>query len=250
MRPIALCVLSLCLVACRDVPLRSALEEREANEVLSSLQRYDVRATKRAEGGEAQSWAVLVDREEFARANEICRVEGVPRERRQGMAALKGQELLALPSEQKDRAQVAKAQAEQVELALLAADGVIDARVVVALGGTDALGHPVPGTTTASVLLRLRRSDANRALTLEEIRRFAAGGVPGLTPERVVVTVVDAPPLPVSAALRTSTVLGVEVLPGSALPLRLALGFCALALLGLALLCGRLLAKVRRLERA
>src|SRR6187549_3578965 len=112
MRSLLLCVLSLGLVACRDARLFSGLEERAANEVLSKLDRYEVRATKRAEPGEPPGWALFVDSEDFGRALEICRAEGLPREPRRGTAALRGDAMLTLPSELKERAEMAKAQAE------------------------------------------------------------------------------------------------------------------------------------------
>ncbi len=234
-----LCLSLLLAAGCRDLVLLSGQSEGDANALLLRLEAHAIRGSKEIEG---ERYEVRVRSEDFSQALRIAQAEGFPRQRR---PAKDESGALSLPSVLRERAELARAQADQIEEALLSVDGVVEARAIVAIGGAErAELDEMPVPTTASVLVRFRRSDS--VLGAEAIQRFAAGAVHGLKSEQVQVMLVEAASLPpATAAVRS--VVGVRVLESSVWALRGILGGAALAVVGLALACARLLMRVRRL---
>jgi type III secretion protein J len=99
-----------------------------------------------------------------------------------------------VPSRLSEQAKLVTGTSGELERSLLSLDGVVSARVHLAVPPRDplALGEN-PAPPSASVLLRHR--GATPPIAAGDVQRLVAGAVPGLAPEHVSVVLSLAPPL-------------------------------------------------------
>src|SRR5438477_8451588 len=94
------------------------LDEPSANESLAALERVGIGAEKVAEeGGQSPSFGVRVPRGDAARALDVLRTTGLPRERRRGFAEVYGSPSL-IPSASEERARYLAVTPGEVERTL------------------------------------------------------------------------------------------------------------------------------------
>jgi type III secretion protein J len=186
-RPVVLALVAACAAGC-SVELEHGLDERQANEVVATLDRSGVSADKAPDEGPG-SFKVLVPRAEAAQAFLVLESHGLPRRNAKGVGEAFAEKGL-LPSHTAERARLAASLAVDLERTLEALPGVAAARVHLALPDDDPLGaatdHPRP---TASVLLRAR---GRLSTTDVEVRRLVAGAVEGMQPADVGVVIAEA----------------------------------------------------------
>jgi type III secretion protein J len=254
---LALGALALVAGGCSSNVLHG-IDERSANEALAALERAGIAADKVADdggglGGGAPLYTVRVDRGEGARALELLRAAGLPRERRRGFAETYGQPSL-IPSASEERARYLDALSGEIERTLEAVDGVVAARVHLVPAEVDPLGvEPAAaagaprGAARAAVLLKAR---AGRAPLAEaDVQRLVAGSVPGLEPAAVAVVATAAAELPAPA--EPLAALGpLRVTPGSRSLLIAALAVVLGVTAALALVLLFTARKLAALERA
>jgi len=236
---LALAALALsALAACgSSVTLYSSASEGEANELLSVLLDAGIHAEKVI--GKA-GVAVSVDGAEVARALDILRSQGLPRERFDGMGQIFRKEgLVSSPLE--ERARYIYALSQELTNTLSQMDGVLAARVHVVLPERGEIGEAAT-PSTAAVFIKHRVGYSFDALK-PQIRQLVTHAIPGLTEDRVSITLVSAQPGTASAheAPVLSSVLGFQVAQGSAGGLGLLLGVLVLLVLALAAGLGYLL---------
>jgi type III secretion protein J len=164
--------------------IQHGIDEAAANEVLTSLARAGIPASKaRDEDG----YSISVAAGDALGAMELLRSLGLPRSPRSGLGEVyKSASLLPTPTE--ESARYVAGLSGEIERSLEAFDGVALARVHLVLPEHDPLsidGAPrVPAR--AAVLLKLRAGQA--VLVGEaEVRKLVAGSVPGLDPAAVAV---------------------------------------------------------------
>ncbi|MFY0478477.1 type III secretion system inner membrane ring lipoprotein SctJ [Achromobacter marplatensis] len=230
---IALVSLAL-LAACGSrVDLLAAVPESEANEVLSVLLDAGINAQKAV--GKA-GVSVSVDSDQVERALTVLRAKGLPRERFDGMGQIFRKEgLVSSPLE--ERARYIYALSQELANTLSQMDGVITARVHVVLPERGGVGE-VATPSTAAVFIKNQPGYSLDAL-LPQIRRLVIHAIPGLTDDRVSVTLVNAQPGAPrggEAAQAPSRILGIAVEPGSAGRLSALLAFAMLMVLVMAIL--------------
>ena len=115
------------------------LDEPSANESLAALERVGIGAEKIAEeGGQSARVRRARARGDAARALDVLRARGLPRERRHGFAEVYGQPSL-IPSTSEERARYLAATAGELERTLETAEGVVSARVHLVLEEPDPL---------------------------------------------------------------------------------------------------------------
>jgi type III secretion protein J len=208
----------LLLLAC-SAPIEHGLDEAAANELLTSLERAGITASKtRDENG---VFTLNVARGDVVAAMELLRSLGLPRGRRPGMGDIFKQGSL-LPTPTEERARYVEALSSEIARTLETIDGVALARVHLVVPEPDLLavdGKPrVPGQ--ASVLVK---TQAGRPPPVgeAEVQKLVAGSVPGLVPASVSVvftqtaalasvrgaSMVPLGPLRVSPGSRTSIIL-------------------------------------------
>jgi type III secretion protein J len=190
------------LAACgARVDLLSASTEAEANEVLSALldAGMDARKTTTKAG-----IAINVDGGQVARALDVLRARGLPRERFDGMGQIFRKEgLVSSPLE--ERARYVYALSQELTNTLSQMDGVLAARVHVVLPERGGVGE-ITTPSTAAVFIKHQAGYSLDALQ-PQIRRLVTHAIPGLTEDRVSIALVSAQPssvargiLPVDAA--------------------------------------------------
>ncbi len=237
LRFLALALL-LALAACGSrVELFSAANESEANEVLSVLLDAGISAQKAVT---KTGVAVSVDGQQVARALDILRARGLPRERFDGMGQIFRKEgLVSSPME--ERARYIYALSQELTNTLSQMDGVLAARVHVVLPERGGVGENTT-PSTAAVFIKHQAGYTLDALQ-PQIRKLVTHAIPGLTEDRVSIALVSAQPAAASAAGGPATrqVLGIDVAEGSAGTLTLLLAALALLVLALAAAIGFLL---------
>ncbi len=180
--------------------LQTGLPEAQANDVLIALDGRGIHATKESEpgGGEGASFAVRVAPDDVAAALAVLRQEDLPRAPDPGMHDVFGAGSL-VPTATEERARLASALGGELSRSLEAVEGVLDARVHVALPDVDTLRleGPVP-RPRASVLLR-HRGPAS-PLSPGDVRQLVAGAVQGMEPADVAVVALPVPAAPVTQA--------------------------------------------------
>lgn len=192
---LALLLLPLALAACK-VELNRDLSEREANEIVALLLRAGVPAERGqaavAAGGAgtaARSSTVRIPEARFADAVEVLRAAGLPRQQFSTMGEVfRGEGLVASPTE--ERARYVWAMGQELSRTVSEIDGVLSARVHLVLPENDPLRRETtPGS--ASVFIR-HAPEAAVAGLVPQIKEMVASALPGLSYDRVAVTLVAA----------------------------------------------------------
>jgi len=176
------------LTACdRQVELMAALPASEANEIMAALLNAGVVAEK-SPGKEGLA-SVTVPAADVARAVDLLREKGLPRERFAGMGQVfKKEGLISSPLE--ERARYLYALSQELGATLSQIDGVVFARVHVVLPERTAVGEaPVP----SSAAVFIKHQDGYNLETVQPlVRRLVTHSIPGLTPEKVSIVLVSA----------------------------------------------------------
>lgn len=224
---------TLLLAACGgQVELVSSLPENEANDVLGALLNAGIDARKTAEKSGIR---ISVAQSSLANAIEVLREQGLPREHHPTMGDIfKKENLISSPLE--ERARYLYALSQELEITLSQIDGVIAARVHVVLPERIGPGDPML-PSSASIFLKTGYG-RNVDSAVPKVRWLVANSIPGLTQEKVAVTLFPAAAVrPDSAPIHLEDVLFFRVEAHSALSLRILLaslaGTTALAVLAI-----------------
>ncbi len=227
-----------------DARLASHLTEDEANEILVALHGAGVDADKepaRGARGEAR-YDVEVPEGDVGRALSVLAAAELPRREEAGLDAAFGEGGL-VPTATEERARFVAALSGELARTLERIDGVVDARVHVAIPERrETLLDDAPPAARASVLVKHR---ADRpAPDVESIRAIVAGAVQGMDPDSVAVLAMAAEPPP--AAPSFEHVGPIAVSSGSAMLLK---GVLAASLVLHVLLASLLVVVLRRHRR-
>lgn len=223
----------LLLSACSE-QIQHGLDERQANEIQSVLVERGLSAEKVVEPGKKPTWSIEVPKEQSTDAVRILSELGLPHPRAEGLSDVFGKGSL-VPSPTEERALYLEAISGELSRTLESVDGVVSARVHLALPPP-----PRPGTAPmpakASAFLKVRPGMVDRVNHLkEDLRALVAGGVENLSADQVtlvvseVATAVPARPAP-SAPGMSPLRVAVLALGGTVTLLSLALVWVALRL--------------------
>jgi len=212
------------------------LDERGANEATAALERAGIGAQKVADDaampGAGASFTVRVATGDATRAVDLLHALGLPRDRRPGFAETYGQQSL-IPTASEERARYVNATAGEIEKTLETIDGVVGARVHLALEDADPLAleaKPREGGARAAVLLKARAGAT--PVTERDVQKLVAGSVAGLDASAVAV-VVTAAMDPLEGANAPLAPLGPLRITAGTRPVLIGLLVGALALLAL-----------------
>lgn len=172
-------ILALLLTGCQSVELYSDLSEREANDMLAVLLNHDIAATRQRK----KEWVTLsVPRADTARAIEILRLRGYPRERFTDLGQIfQKQGLISSPMEERVRYTFGLSQ--MLSEALTQIDGVLAARVLIVLPQDPPFGQAAT-PSSASIFIRYRSGWELQDL-VPSIKTFVQNSVNGLSYERI-----------------------------------------------------------------
>ncbi|CAB3756847.1 type III secretion system inner membrane ring lipoprotein SctJ [Paraburkholderia solisilvae] len=189
-----LIVLSFVLLAGCKTSLFEGLDEDQANRIVAVLSRHGIEGAKQRNPD--KTWTVSVDSRDAVAATELAGAYALPRSGHANLGELfSRQGLISNPDE--DRVRFIFGVSQELSETLEKIDGVLVARVHIVQPERD----PVLGLVTppsASVMLRYR-TDYNLELMRDRIRALVAGGVEGLTPDRVNLTLIPVTPVLVAA---------------------------------------------------
>ncbi len=189
-----LCVLAL--AGCNEETLYSMLDETQANEVQAALLRENIPANKvAAEDGE--HWMVTVDRPSIPAAMAVLRERGLPRIQNTNIGQVfekKG--FVSSPLE--ERARYLYALSQELAGTLMEIDGVVSARVHVALPEEQVLADNKESASVSVVIIQQPGIDLSPFET--DIKAIVTDGIEGLDDvNRVTVKFFsrrESPPLP------------------------------------------------------
>ena len=138
---IALVVAATC--GCQ-AELAGGLSENDANAMIVALDRAGISASKHAEAGsEPPAYVVSVGPDDVADALAVVRAEGLPRAIEPGVVEVFGEGSL-VPTPTEERARFMAATSGEIARSIEAIDGVLDARVHVAVPDTSSFSLVAP----------------------------------------------------------------------------------------------------------
>ena len=212
-------LLALALAACSGGDVVHGLDELQANEVVVALDEAGVAAEKRRDEAGDDRWAVTVPRGVVAGAQRVLAERQLPRPKPPGFAEVFGKGSM-VPTPTEERALYLHALSGELARSVEAIDGVVAARVHLAVAATEPFRAGPAPAARAAVLVKARAGARARVEPLAPgIRALVAGAVAGLDPDAVSVVVAEGS----AAAFRS---------PPPRSPRPLLLGFSAAAALG------------------
>ncbi|CAH0213933.1 EscJ/YscJ/HrcJ family type III secretion inner membrane ring protein [Pseudomonas brassicacearum] len=163
-----LLLLCLALAGCRQPNLLEGLDQQQANEVLSVLQRNNIAAVKVDTG--KTGYAVKIDALDFSAAVDLLNLYSLPsRPRLQVAEMFPSDSLVASPRAEKAR--LYSALEQRIEQSLSVLEGVVSARVHVSYDlDAGEGGRKPPPVHLAAVVLHER--DVEPQLLITDIKRF------------------------------------------------------------------------------
>lgn len=211
---------ALLAIGCTS-PIAAALEEPDANRVVTALDHVGIDATKEADPQAEGKYRVTVARDDAARALAALAEEELPRPKPHGLldAVDKG---ALVPSAASEQAQLVAGMAGELEKTLTSIDGILAARVHLSVPPREPLRDGPREKATASVLLEHRGTTP--PITEDAVRRLVAGGVSGLERENVQVILVARGARPAPKESQLGHVGPLAVARSSVRPLQIALG--------------------------
>lgn len=185
LRTAAFCASLLLLAGCQ-VDLYSRLAENEANEIVATLLRHGISASRHAT--KDGSSVVKVDERSFADAMTVLNDAGLPKQKFSSIGdVFADTKLISSPME--ERARFIYALSQELAKTLSEIDGVIAARVHLVLPKNDPLREEQK-PSSASVFIKHDPTLSVAAL-LPQIKTLVANGVEGLNYDKVTVVFVQ-----------------------------------------------------------
>jgi len=173
--------LSGLLAACSEQPLYSSLDEREANEMVATLAEAGLSASKR---GDIAGGFSVATADSFGEAVEVLRRNGLPRERYESIGDVFAKEgFVSSPLE--ERARLNFALSQEIAHTISSIDGVLMARVHLAVPQRDSLDDTV-APASASVFVK-HRASVDLTGNVASIKALVVNGIENLPYENVTV---------------------------------------------------------------
>lgn len=168
------------LASCAKVPLYSTLTEPEANEIMAHLLEKRIPCTKTA--GKENTWVLQVSPDDFPLAMQSLTAIGLPREKFQKMGEIfQKSGLISSPTE--ERIRFISALSQEISSTLMQIDGVLSARVHVALPDNDPLSDKTT-PASAAVFIKYRPGYDIESAT-PDLKNLVTRSIEGLTFDNV-----------------------------------------------------------------
>jgi len=180
-------VLGLVLLAgCRQDSLYSNLSEQEANEMVAVLALSGIDASKQPQ--KANAFSVTTARDDFAQAVQVLKNTGLPRQRYDTLGEVFAKEgFVSSPLE--ERARLNHALSQEIASTLSSIDGVILARVHLAVPPKNDL-NDTAAAASASVFVK-HRHDVDLTDSVSRIKALVVNGIENLAYEDVTVALFE-----------------------------------------------------------
>lgn len=177
--------LSLALAGCGSQEIYGHLKESQANDMIAVLREAHIEASKTSD--KDNQWSVAVDPDSFARAIQVLRANGLPRDDFASLGTIfekKG--LVASPTE--ERARLIYGLSQELSHTVSEIDGVVQARVHLAMPERDPLSDKVK-PSSAAVFVKYQPGYDLRGQT-GAIKSLVTNSIEGLTYDKVSVVMV------------------------------------------------------------
>lgn len=190
MKLIRLFILVIFLAGCSGQEIYSHLTEQEANEMVALLHDAGIMAKKHVLND--QSFGVSAASADFASAVELLNTNGYPRNRFESLGQVfKKEGFVSSPLE--ERARLNYAQSQELANTLESIDGVVLARVHLAVPETDSLSDESK-PASASIFIK-HRLGVDLSTYEGQIKALVVNGIEGLPYENVTVAMFPAKPM-------------------------------------------------------
>ena len=194
--------LTLLLAGCSKVPLFSELREEEANEIMAHLLEQKIDCVKLA--GKEGMWILQVPAEDFPLAMQTLQALGLPRQKLMKMGEVfQKSGLVSSPTE--ERIRFIDALCQELSDTLMKVDGVVAAKVHIALPNNDPLSDSTL-PASASVFIKYRAGYDVESIT-PDLKNLVTKSVEGLTFENVELIMSPADAIPPPPKTQTSNPL-------------------------------------------
>lgn len=192
---------ALALAGCGSQEIYGHLKEAQANDMIAALRDAHIDASKSAD--KDGQWSVAVDRDNFSKAIQLLRAKGLPREDFANLGSLfekKG--LVSSPTE--ERARLIYGLSQELSHTVSEIDGVVQARVHLAMPQADPLSDQVK-PASAAVFVKYQPGFDLRGQT-GAIKSLVTNSIEGLAVDKVSVVMVpsQAAPPPEQSILTAS----------------------------------------------
>jgi type III secretion protein J len=164
------------LSGCTRTPLYTDLTETQANEVQAALLAAHIDAQKAAMT-KSKGWSIAVAHDEIPRSMAVLEAAGLPRQSLRTLGDVFPKESF-VSSPLEERARYIFALSQEVQQTLMQLDGVVDARVHIALPERSLLDDK-PQSASASVVI-IERPGANLEMRETDIKAIVTDGIEGL----------------------------------------------------------------------
>ena len=212
--------LTALLTACGEQTLYAKLDERQANDMVAALRLAGVPAEKVAR---ETGFEVTTAQADFARAVQILKAQGLPREDFDSLGKVfKREGFVSTPVE--ERARLMHALSQELSHTLTSIDGVLQDRVTLVVPERHPLSDKVQ-PASASVMIK-HRPGLNIDALLPKVRALVVNSVEGLPYDSVSVVAFAADPTPASPPATQAA------LPPVVLALAVSLGTASLGTAG------------------
>jgi type III secretion protein J len=194
-------VLAAALAAgCAQQELYGQLSERQVNEMVAVLRNAGIDADKKKRDN--NQFALVVSSGQFSRAVELLHAAGQPRERHDSLGEVfKKEGFVSTPLE--ERARFMHALSQELSQTIGSIDGVVVARVHLAVPEKDALSDK-PKHAAASVFIK-HRAGIDLAPQVGRVKALVVNAVEGLPYDAVTVVTFPAEPWPAATAPAPAT---------------------------------------------
>lgn len=183
--------MTLLLASCTKVPLFSELGEEEANEIMAYLLEQKIKCVKAA--GKEGKWILQVAQDDFPLAMNSVQALGLPREKLVKMSEVfQKSGLVSSPTE--ERIRFIDALSQELAGTMMKIDGVVVAKVHIALPDNDPLGD-TKMTPSAAVFIKYRAGYDIETST-PDLKNLVAKSVEGLQFDDVELVLTPAEAIP------------------------------------------------------
>jgi type III secretion protein J len=193
---IACCCASLLVGGCSSSPVADDVSQREANEIVSALDRHRIAAWLVKGRGSKGRYSVEVSSSDFAGAAGVLSSLGLPAEKKPSFQELTGGGGIIPPSREVEALRLDRATAQELEDLFKSRSDIASVNVIVRAHSRTRDEKP-----TATVVAR---RSTKAVPDLSELREIVRRAVPGIQMEDVFISVSEPLPDELSAGTRTS----------------------------------------------
>lgn len=174
-RIVAVCMIGVLAACTQTVTLQAGLSDRDANEIVSLLNRNGIEAKKQAT---KEGVTLIVEEAAISRATDLMQAAGLPRRNLSNLGQIfKKEGMISTPLE--ERVRYIYGLSAELENTLQQFDKVVTARVHVVLPERIAPGEPIQ-PSSAAVFIKYRPPFDEEA-AIPRIRKLVASSIPGLS---------------------------------------------------------------------